>query len=755
MGNICCLDTDELYINTNISELKIKLIEEYKLYLSFIKELKINLNSTLNNLVNKSNINNENNNENNSSIINKKYYYVPRNWFENWEKRIETIYKTNKYKSFNFNLEFKNDTKIQKFYYEIISNELWIQLYRNQMYNLNSVTRNFKDCIICNNIIIIQYIADKSNNIEIFFFENEDDLFFTNLLFCFEKCENSQSECYALLDLLKKSPIQEILGNIKYDKSDEFIVKTNKMVIYNKTRKIDEEIKQFRESQYNMAFINIVQGPKSFENNNENQRLYEIGSYFDIKKKKKLINLKQKFIDNSVNGYDISGVDGDLNGGKYLISNAISRNNSKTLKIYQKNNKNNDDKTKTIILSIKNNSIISSKLEEIDNNNNSRNKILNQKEEDYSTYNEFNFKSINIFDCFDENKNNESLFDSILYNLFNIKELTNYFLNNKITSKHSNNSFSNEYLKILQFLNKSKILTDKLNNNKLNKNNEIIDKDYTNENLLINSCPYYNYQKLLNLVIYQSSINIISKIINTLHLDLNKSKNSESNIQQSESYDEVIYQNEEEVKNKKYKQFLKECKDYNNSIIFDLFYGIKEIKVICNKCNKSHYKYEIMNLIEFSINNLLEYIKRKYNNVIKIIDCLNEFSEEKKPNCSLVFECHFCNEYQNYSIINKICKYPKIFIICFYYDNSSEYKNDIKIDFEEKIKLMNDEYKLIGIISLKKNINSNVEDDKYYSYCYSNKKWIFYDVTKINDIDLNIYKKKIIPIVLFYQKIKE
>ena len=739
MGNICCFDSDELYFNSNISDLKTKLIEEYKLYLSFLKELKINLNSTLNNCGNKSNNNNENNNENHSSIINKKYYYVPRNWFDNWEKRIETIYKTNKYKSFNFNFEFKNDNNIQKFYYEIISDELWMQLYRNQMYNLDSVTRNYKNCIICNNIIIIQYTADKSNNIEIFFFEKEDDLFFTNLLFCFEKCENSQSECYALLNLLKKSPIQEILGNIKYDKSNEFKVKTNKMIIYNKTRKIDEEIKQFRERQYNKEFINKVQGPESFDNN-EDQKIYEIGNYCSSKKNKGLINLKKNFIDNSVNGYDISGVDGDINGGKNLISNAISRNNSKTLKIYQKYNKNDNEKTKTFILSLKNNSLISSKVEEIDYKNHS-------KKEEYSTNNEFNFKSINIFDYFDENKNNESFFESILYNLYNITELTNYFLNNKVISKNSNNSFFNEYLKILQFLN--------TNNNK-NKINKICDNK---ENLLINSCPYYNYQKLLNLVIYQSSINIISKIINTLHLDLNKSINSESNLQQSESYDDEIYKNEEEEKNKKYEKFLKECQENNNSNIFDMFYGIKEIKVICNKCNKSHYKYEIINLIEFSINNLHEYIKRKNindnKNVIKIIDCLNQFSEEKKQNGSLVIECNYCGEYQNYSLINKICKYPKIFIICFYYNNSSEYENEIKIDFEEKIQLKNDKYKLIGIISLQQKLNSNVENDEYFTYCYSNQKWFFYDRKRIIYIDFNINKKKIIPIVLFYQKLEE
>ena len=65
------------------------------------------------------------------------------------------------------------------------------------------------------------------------------------------------------------------------------------MIIYNKTRKIDEEIKQFRERQYNKEFINKVQGPESFDNN-EDQKIYEIGNYCSSKKNKGLINLKKK-----------------------------------------------------------------------------------------------------------------------------------------------------------------------------------------------------------------------------------------------------------------------------------------------------------------------------------------------------------------------------------------------------------------------------------------------------------------------------
>ena len=82
---------------------------------------------------------------------------------------------------------------------------------------------------------------------------------------------------------------------------------------------------------------------------------------------------------------------------------------------------------------------------------------------------------------------------------------------------------------------------------------------------------------------------------------------------------------------------------------------------------------------------------------------------------------------------------------------------DIKIDFDEKIKFSNDVYNLIGIISLQKNTNTNVEDEMYFAYCkdYSNKKWIFYDKNNINNFNFEKNKNDIVPVVLFYQKMKE
>ena len=169
MGNICCNCFDEANNTTNISEIKIKLLEEYKSYLLFIYQLKSNLNS--NRIIKDQNIIPLNLNNNNVNIIkNQRFFYVPRNWFEEWEKRIEIIYKSNKYKNFDKNLEFKKEEKIQKFYYEIISEELCLKFFRNQIYKKKSVSPNYKTGIVCNNLVIFQFTGDKSNNIEIFFF---------------------------------------------------------------------------------------------------------------------------------------------------------------------------------------------------------------------------------------------------------------------------------------------------------------------------------------------------------------------------------------------------------------------------------------------------------------------------------------------------------------------------------------------------------------------------------------------------------
>jgi hypothetical protein len=215
-----CNTTDEEIYNSNFFQLKNLFCDEYLLYLSFLKTLKIDLNSSI--YVDKA----PNNNQENGNInIDKKkeFNLIPRNWFENWEKRIEYIIHNNQYKSYDYDFDYNEFENKTKFYYDIMTNELWSQINKNKKYNLNVKSRK-KMGNICNNLIIFQH-SNKENMIEIFFFKNEDDLFFTNLLFSFQKCQDIQKESFNILKLLKTSPIQEIFGNMHYDYSKKFIVK--------------------------------------------------------------------------------------------------------------------------------------------------------------------------------------------------------------------------------------------------------------------------------------------------------------------------------------------------------------------------------------------------------------------------------------------------------------------------------------------------------------------------------------------------
>ena len=755
MGTLCCNMSEEMnYILSNFAELKSKLKDEYKSYLSFLYKLKRDLNSSI------IDRNAGQNNNNNNKINNLSFYLIPRIWFGNWEKRIVTICKTNKYKSYSFKYEYKNEENIPLFYYELVSDEIWLQFCRNKVYKLNSNNRKIKTSIICNNLIILYY---NKTNIEVFFFEKEEDLFFTNLLFSFEKCQDSQKECSVFLELLKKSPIQEILGNMHYDSSKEFLVTKNNVMIYNKTEEVEEEVKKFREKQYDLEFISPIHGPSLIDSEKDQQQIednFKINGYFEIHKGNKmyyegLIKLRQKKESNTM-GYDMSGSCLNIHSSNIRSSLINNANNSRSIKIMKNNTLNDIDKNKTYYFALRNNALVCNKIIDKDKTN-VRNIILNQNPE-ISTIFDYKSKYTNIFDCFEEKKNNKSFFESIIYCLFNIKELTDYFLNNKPKKIDENNSFCDEYLKIIQFLSqKKKNLFIKLNINKndntYNLSNNNGQEENYNENYLINSCPEYNFQKIIRLINYQNSLNIICKILYTFHLELNQSTN---NLIENEFLDKILNQNESEKQNV-YQNFLKESKENNDSIIYDLFYGIREAKVICNKCKNSYYKFEIMNTIDFSIHKLAKYAKEmnNKNNIINIMDCINYYNSEKKQNEKILIECKFCNEYQNYTLQNIIYKYPEVFIICFYYDNyylDEEDEYDIKIDFDEKIKLLNDEYNLFGIISLEKNIKS--EDDTYIAYCKNDNKWVFYGDEVINNFDFENDKKNIVPIVLFYKKVK-
>ena len=729
MGCSCLNDIGESITNQD-SRIKIKekCQEEYFSYLYFLYTLKGNFNSG------QFKEKNSRNELNNSIIMTKKFYLIPLNWFEDWEERIKNILMKNVYRIFKSKFKYKNFKSKTKFYFKLMSEENWEKILKNEEYNLKEKYKT-EIGLICNNLIIFQYKfeLEEKNSIEIFFFEKDEDLFLTNLLFSFEKCDDAKLERNNFLKILKSSPIYEILGNMHYDQSkSEFMEEKKKIIIYNKTRIVSEEIKKFRKKQYELILESINNKEKEdIENGNANTNNVVI-----VNKETSLINYNQltsKFNqDNKNESQAISRASTIMNANhQNLISNYSNNNNYVTNKVKIK----------------KKDEIFMEEYKDFDENKNYKEIKLNDKlllnnklrtaskiirgdnSEHFNNFNELEITEIV------ENKVNESFLISILYCLFNISYLRNFIHNNNDINIDSSRFYPT-------FANIMNNIYDKIcsmnNSIDLNKINNI------NYNLIQNS-EGYNFQRFYEIIKNISGKNLISKIINLLHNDIN---------QKSKDYSpKQIDKNDKEPK---YNEFINNIKSIHSSIIFDLFFGIKNVTKICKTCKKDLETYKLFNVFNISLENISENIFAVESNgqstkeeLTFSIEKYLEYSFKEIKENQGIFKCPFCNNNSNYNKMKNICKYPDYSI--FYLDN--EFKEKFKINLDENLNILNKEFELFGIII---KIDNN-EENKYLCYCQDiiNKIWLKYEDENINKIDINEEKKDIsYPIALFYQKIK-
>ena len=292
MGCSCEPNNEEIIVNqANIQKIKVICEKEYNYVLYFVYKLKgyLNVSQCTENM----SIENINENKHEDSITTKKeFYLIPSRWFEDWEKWIKNIIIKTEYKVFKTKFRYKNFKNKTKFNFYIMLEENWIKISKNNMYNFSEDFKT-KIGLICNNLIILQYDSSngEENGIEIFFFEKDNDLFLTNLLFSFEKCDDENLERNNLLKLLKSSPIYEILGNMHYDQSQsEFIEEKKRIIIYNKTRPISDEIKIFRKKQYEL-FLESMN--KTEKEENESGKINKNKNKSDFNQETTLININQ------------------------------------------------------------------------------------------------------------------------------------------------------------------------------------------------------------------------------------------------------------------------------------------------------------------------------------------------------------------------------------------------------------------------------------------------------------------------------
>lgn len=322
-----------------------------------------------------------------------------------------------------------------------------------------------------------------------------------------------------------------------------------------------------------------------------------------------------------------------------------------------------------------------------------------------------------------------SYLNVVLQCLVNIKELADYFLNDK------NQLFIENNIKNMPLV----FVIERLFIHLFPFPEKEENKPYGNEKILSILARYNANYKTKR----KRNINdLINFLLSTIHEELNEKKNNKIN---NSNFDEF---NLNSVVNNEIKNFT----DTNDSIISNLFnyFIIKENK--CALCNKTKFNFHSFNTFDLDI---LGCSEEKKDNIISINDCLNNISIPKTQN----FICKNCGKNTQINVITRIYKSPNIFIFLLDRGNFESKYLDIQFKLEQNIIIntnQSEKFDLIGIISI------CLEKKKYVAFSKSpiDNQWYMYNdeevvLTEFDSV-LNNNNNPIlyIPCILFYHSDK-
>ena len=348
------------------------------------------------------------------------------------------------------------------------------------------------------------------------------------------------------------------------------------------------------------------------------------------------------------------------------------------------------------------------------------------------------------------NINRNSYLNSFLQCLYHIPQFTNFFISDNNFSNFTEDFFTNtEYLTINDI---------EINNNSLTfKYLEIIYHLYHKKGNNTHN-DYYSPNKILEYIQNQepktflkNEENSPKKLYNYFMKKLKeelKEKEKEQNLEEKNVSD--IFNSRIQNEDNLYQEYLSDFKFKNNSIIDQLFTGIKLISIKCEKCDESGQIFEDFNFMHFSLDKAEKNMENKFKK-IDLNECFKYYFNNQKVE-------QICKKCGNNSIYTskKINLSPKILTI--FLENMKEkgnlFKLDIEININEYLKEKNEGYKLIGMITYLKIKGSN---ESYQAYCYSfeyNKWFCFVDeyVYEVDDIINNIQNTNRLPYILFYNE---
>ena len=241
-------------------------------------------------------------------------------------------------------------------------------------------------------------------------------------------------------------------------------------------------------------------------------------------------------------------------------------------------------------------------------------------------------------------------------------------------------------------------------------------------------------------------------VLDTLNKELNENKIQIKNdkiINPLRNYQENDAQNIVKLFNENY-----------NTLIGDLFNGLKYTDYKCLKCENIVKNYQIFNIISCNIEKTFfdKYPNARRiekDNKVDVIDC---FKVEEKPSSfkgdNQLF-CEKCNKLQDGESTNKICFAPKILILFLYRGLNNRFMCDVDfpedLDINQFLENKGKNYKLIGVIE---HLGQSGESGHFIANCkHFNGEWLLFSDSSIYIKNDKIkYQKHGVPYLLFYRR---
>jgi len=237
---------------------------------------------------------------------------------------------------------------------------------------------------------------------------------------------------------------------------------------------------------------------------------------------------------------------------------------------------------------------------------------------------------------------------------------------------------------------------------------------------------------------------ILSYLLRKMNKELAQQKN---NIQRADTIDL-----EDINKDKALQKFLN--LSFNNSPIFQFFYGLMKSKSLCCKCNTTTYSFNYYYFVSFNVELVLNTqqmnpsIEQLFNIQNNVLVKLHQAHHKNCNNCKCVQE--FLQRKQFYTL-------PPFLIVCLDRGYNCEFKS--KISYNLQLNLANEvEKKMITFYELTAIVKRADRNDKEHYICiykdFNVNSWVLRDDSKTFKLNSPFDSNEGIEMIFFYRKLQ-